>query len=128
VIGYSNGPETHFKKAGTPTMGGILILITVTVSTILWAHPSNPFIWLALLVMVGFGLLGFGDDYLKLTKRNTDGLSSRKKLLGQLVISLVAAYGFVQILPPQSATSVAIPFFNFSHSFNTFFLAVMFYS
>lgn len=107
----TDGPETHFKKAGTPTMGGLMILISVTVSTILWAHPSNPFIWLALLVMVGFGLLGFGDDYLKLTKQNTDGLSGRKKLIGQLVISLVATYGFIHILPTEIATSVAIPFF-----------------
>jgi phospho-N-acetylmuramoyl-pentapeptide-transferase len=107
----TDGPESHFKKAGTPTMGGLMILISVTVSTILWAHPSNPFIWLALLVMVGFGLLGFGDDYLKLTKQNTDGLSGRKKLAGQLVISLVATYGFIHILPTEIATSVAIPFF-----------------
>lgn len=107
----ADGPETHFKKAGTPTMGGLMILISVTVSTILWAHPSNPFIWLALLVMVGFGLLGFGDDYLKLTKQNTDGLSGRKKLIGQLVISLVATYGFIHIFPTDIATSVAIPFF-----------------
>ncbi|MBL8640817.1 MAG: phospho-N-acetylmuramoyl-pentapeptide-transferase [Alphaproteobacteria bacterium] len=107
----TDGPETHFKKAGTPTMGGLLILITVTASTILWAHPSNPFVWLALLVMVGFGLLGFGDDYLKLTKRNTDGLSGRKKLIGQLIISLFATYGFVHFLPVDIATSIAIPFF-----------------
>ncbi len=107
----TDGPETHLKKAGTPTMGGLLILISVTASTVLWAHPSNPFIWLALLVMVGFGLLGFGDDYLKLTKRNTDGLSGRKKLIGQLIISLVATYGFVHFLPADIATSIAIPFF-----------------
>lgn len=106
-----DGPETHLKKAGTPTMGGLLILISVTISSILWAHPSNPFVWLALLVMVGFGALGFADDYLKLTKRNTDGLSSRKKLIGQLVISLIAAYGFITILPSDIATSIAIPFF-----------------
>lgn len=106
----TDGLENHVKKQGTPTMGGLLILISVTASTILWAHPSNPFVWLALLVMVGFGLLGFGDDYLKLTKRNTDGLSGRKKLLGQLIISLIAAYGFVQFLPSDIATSIAIPF------------------
>lgn len=107
----TDGPETHFKKAGTPTMGGVLILLSVTISTILWAHPSNPFVWLALLVMVGFGALGFGDDYLKLTKRNTDGLSGRKKLVGQTVISLVAAFGISHFLPADIATSVAIPFF-----------------
>ena len=107
----SDGPETHFKKAGTPTMGGLLILISVTISTILWAHPSNPFIWLALLVMVGFGLLGFADDYLKLTKRNTAGLSGRKKLVGQTLISIVATYGITHFLPADISTSIAIPFF-----------------
>lgn len=105
------GPETHYKKAGTPTMGGLLILISVTLSTILWAHPTNPFVWFALLIMVGFGLLGFGDDYLKLTKRNTDGLSSRKKLLGQTLLSLVATWGITHFLPSEISTSVAIPFF-----------------
>lgn len=107
----SDGPETHFKKAGTPTMGGLLILISVTISTILWAHPSNPFIWLALLVMVGFGLLGFADDYLKLTKRNTAGLSGRKKLIGQTMISLIATAGITHFLPTDISTSIAIPFF-----------------
>ncbi len=107
----TDGPETHFKKAGTPTMGGLLILLSVTISTILWAHPSNPFIWLALLVMVGFGLLGFADDYLKLTKRNTDGLSGRLKLVGQTIISVVATIGIVHFLPSDISTSISIPFF-----------------
>lgn len=107
----TDGPETHLKKAGTPTMGGLLILLSVTISTVLWAHPSSPFVWLALLVMVGFGSLGFGDDYLKLTKRNTDGLSGRLKLVGQTIISLVATFGIVHFLPSDISTSIAIPFF-----------------
>jgi phospho-N-acetylmuramoyl-pentapeptide-transferase len=107
----ADGPETHFKKAGTPTMGGLLILGSVTVSTVLWAQPTNPLIWLALFVMVGFGLLGLRDDYLKLTKRSSDGLSGRKKILGQLIISLVATYGFITYLPSDIATDVAVPFF-----------------
>ncbi len=78
-----DGPETHLKKVGTPTMGGLMILLSVSISTVLWAIPTNPYVWLALLVMVGFGSLGFVDDYLKLTKRNTDGLSGRLKLVGQ---------------------------------------------
>lgn len=105
------GPETHFKKAGTPTMGGLLILFSVAVSTMLWADPKNPYVWLALIVMVGFGALGFMDDYLKLTKRNTDGLSSRLKLLGQIIISIISTIGIVHFLPDTIATSVAIPFF-----------------
>jgi phospho-N-acetylmuramoyl-pentapeptide-transferase len=104
------GPETHFKKAGTPTMGGLMILISVTVSTLLWADFFSPFIWIALLVLVGYGLIGFGDDYLKLTKRNTDGLSGRLKLLCQLLISGVAAIAATMALPSEIAHGVAIPF------------------
>ena len=65
-----DGPETHFAKAGTPTMGGLMILISVSISTLLWSDLSNQYVWIALLVMVGYGLIGFGDDYLKLTKKN----------------------------------------------------------
>ncbi len=107
----NDGPESHLKKVGTPTMGGLMILLSVTLSTVLWAIPTNPYVWLALLVMVGFGSLGFVDDYLKLTKRNTDGLSGRLKLAGQAIVSLVATYGIVQFLPESISTSVAVPFF-----------------
>ncbi|MFA7276473.1 MAG: phospho-N-acetylmuramoyl-pentapeptide-transferase [Pseudobdellovibrionaceae bacterium] len=107
----TDGPETHFKKVGTPTMGGLMILLSVSVSTILWANPANPFIWLCLLVMVGFGSLGFVDDFLKLTKRNTAGLSSRLKLVGQAIISIAATWGITTFLPAEISTSVAIPFF-----------------
>lgn len=106
-----DGPETHLKKAGTPTMGGLMILISVTLSTLLWADVTNPFVWIALLVMVGFGLLGFYDDYLKLTKRNTEGLSGRLKLVIQTLIALLATAGIVHVMPPELATSVAVPFF-----------------
>ena len=107
----ADGPETHFKKAGTPTMGGLMILISVAVSTLLWADLSKPFIWYALLVMVGFGFIGFMDDYLKLTKKNTKGLSGKMKILIQLVIGVVATLGIMQGLPDTMATHVAIPFF-----------------
>ena len=71
-----DGPESHLlTKRGTPTMGGVLILFSLTVSTLLWADLSNPYVWTVLLVTGGFGLIGFADDYLKLTKRNTKGLS-----------------------------------------------------
>ena len=105
-----DGPETHFKKAGTPTMGGLMILISVTISTLLWADLKNPFIWISLLVMVGFGLIGFGDDYLKLTKKNPKGLSSKKKLVVQAIIAGIATIGIVHILPESISTGVAIPF------------------
>lgn len=107
----TDGPETHFSKAGTPTMGGLMILISVTISTLLWADLSNMFVWQALLVMVGYGMIGFGDDYLKLTKRNTKGLSGRLKLLLQLGIALVATFGIMESLPGNLNMHVAVPFF-----------------
>lgn len=105
-----DGPETHFAKAGTPTMGGLMILVSVTISTLLWSDLSNPFVWQVLLVMVGYGMLGFGDDYLKVIKRNHKGLSPRLKILGQLVFGLVATFGIMHALPDGVSTHVAIPF------------------
>ncbi len=105
----TDGPESHFSKAGTPTMGGLMILISVTVSTLLWADLRNPFIWYALLVMVGYGLIGFGDDFLKLTKRNTKGLPGKLKLLAQFIIGGVAAIGIMEALPGNLDHHIAIP-------------------
>ena len=103
--------ETHAKKSGTPTMGGLMILIAVTISTLLWADLSNQFVWIAMLVMVGYGLIGFGDDYLKLTKKNSKGLPGKLKLLGQVVIGTLATMWIIYILPTNIETHVAIPFF-----------------
>ncbi len=106
-----DGPETHFKKAGTPTMGGLLILTSVSVSTLLWADLTNKYIWYAMLVMGGYGLIGFADDYLKLTKRNTKGLPGKVKLFLQLIIGVVATLGIMETLPDSVNAHVAIPFF-----------------
>jgi phospho-N-acetylmuramoyl-pentapeptide-transferase len=105
------GPETHFKKAGTPTMGGLMILLSVTLSTLLWADLSNPFVWYALAVMVGFGAIGFADDYAKLTKKSTDGVSAKIRLIVQIIIVAVITIGINQILPADINQHVAIPFF-----------------
>ncbi|WP_225767203.1 phospho-N-acetylmuramoyl-pentapeptide-transferase [Inquilinus sp. Marseille-Q2685] len=105
-----DGPEGHFKKRGTPTMGGLMILIAIVVSTLLWADLRNAFVWIVLLVTIGFGLVGFGDDYLKLTKRNPKGLSGKLKLVVQGVIALVAVYWYLQVTPEVRETAVAIPF------------------
>ncbi|MGK9165000.1 phospho-N-acetylmuramoyl-pentapeptide-transferase [Inquilinus limosus] len=105
-----DGPEGHFKKRGTPTMGGLMILIAICISTLLWADLRNAFVWITLLVTVGFGLVGFGDDYLKLTKRNPKGLSGKLKLLVQGAIALVAVYWYLQVTPEVQETAVAIPF------------------
>jgi phospho-N-acetylmuramoyl-pentapeptide-transferase len=104
-----DGPETHLSKAGTPTMGGLMILISVTISTLLWSDLSNPFIWYALLVMVGYGAIGFADDFLKLTKRNTKGLPGKIKIVAQFVIGAIAAFGIMESLPGHINQHVAIP-------------------
>lgn len=107
-----DGPESHLlTKKGTPTMGGLLILIALSVSTLLWADLGNSFIWAVLLVTGGFGLLGFADDFLKLTKRNTKGLPGKLKLLGQIVISLLAVLMVQDAMPAAIASGLAVPFF-----------------
>jgi len=86
-----DGPQTHLIKAGTPTMGGALILVSIVVTTLLWADLRNRFVWVVLLVTLGFGTVGWVDDYRKVVQRNPKGLSARKKLLLQSLIGLVAA-------------------------------------
>ncbi len=106
-----DGPEAHFKKAGTPTMGGLMILLSVCISTLIWSDLTNPFVWYALLIMMGYGAIGFADDYLKLTKRNSKGLSGRFKILGQVVIGTIVTIGIMNALPDNVSTHVAPPFF-----------------
>ncbi len=106
----TDGPEGHFKKAGTPTMGGLMIIFSVLISTLLWADLSNAYIWFALLVFVGYGVIGFWDDYLKLIKQNTKGLMGRYKIAGQLVIGALAVFGIMHLAPVELQTSVAVPF------------------
>ena len=107
-----DGPESHLlTKKGTPTMGGVMILLSVVFSTLLWADITNAYIWLVLAVTLGFGAIGFADDYLKLTKRNPKGLSSRRKLIFQAAIALTAGYIIEAIAPNNLAGQIAIPFF-----------------
>lgn len=107
-----DGPESHLlTKKGTPTMGGIMILFSVTVSTLLWADISNPYVWIVLLVMAGYGAIGMADDYLKLTKRNTKGLSGRAKLLLQCIIAFIAVVWAQQLSPAGYESHLTIPFF-----------------
>jgi phospho-N-acetylmuramoyl-pentapeptide-transferase len=108
----SDGPESHLiTKKGTPTMGGVLILLALTLSTLLWADLRNRFVWVALFVTVGFGAIGFADDYLKLTRRNSKGLPGRLKLVGQVAIGLVAAVAIMRLSPAPLDDSLAVPFF-----------------
>jgi phospho-N-acetylmuramoyl-pentapeptide-transferase len=106
----TDGPETHLKKQGTPTMGGVMILLAVLVSTLLWVDLKNAYTWIVLLVTVGFGAIGFGDDYLKLTKRNSKGLSSRVKFIWQLIIAAVAATLIALAMRQPLSTELAFPF------------------
>jgi phospho-N-acetylmuramoyl-pentapeptide-transferase len=106
-----DGPESHLlKKQGTPTMGGFLILIAIIVSTLLWADLTNRYVWATLLVTAGFGVVGFADDYLKLTKRSSNGLSGRVKLLSQMVIAGIASVWIIHIAPAGIETHMALPF------------------
>ena len=104
-------PDTHLKKAGTPTMGGFLILLSLTISTVLWADIQNEFVWLVLFATVGFGTIGFADDYLKLTKQNSKGLRGRVKLMFQLLIAAIAAYWAMSLTGAPLSGAVAVPFF-----------------
>ena len=106
-----DGPETHFKKRGTPTMGGVLILLALTVATLLWADLYNGFIWAALVVTIGFGAVGFADDYLKLTSRSSRGLPGKIKLLFEVVISVGAMVWITMLTGEPLATGLAVPFF-----------------
>ncbi len=107
-----DGPEHHLiTKAGTPTMGGFLILLAIAISTLLWADLTNGFVWVILFITIGYGGIGFVDDYLKLTQRSSKGLSSRLKFVSQIVIAVVAAVWIVDLSPDQIQTHLAIPFF-----------------
>jgi phospho-N-acetylmuramoyl-pentapeptide-transferase len=88
----TDGPESHLVKQGTPTMGGLLIVLATVLPTLLWANLSTPSVWIAVLVTIGYGTIGFVDDYKKVIEKNSKGLSPRGKLAGQLFFAAVAAY------------------------------------
>jgi phospho-N-acetylmuramoyl-pentapeptide-transferase len=105
----SDGPERHKTKAGTPTMGGTLILFSLILATVLLADLSNPYIWLVLLVTLGFGAIGFVDDYRKFRYGNSAGLAARYKFLAQCTVAFLAAV--LLFLTPEFQPTVAMPFF-----------------
>ena len=108
------GPQTHRTKAGTPTMGGLLILPSALIPTLLWADLKNPYIWIAVLATAGFGAVGFMDDYLKVTRRSHHGLRPRYKMGGLLLVSLgvcVAVLVLASENPPLFSTRLIFPFF-----------------
>jgi phospho-N-acetylmuramoyl-pentapeptide-transferase len=107
----SDGPQSHLAKKGTPTMGGLMILSGLVVSTVLWANPLNPYVWIVLAVTLGFGFVGFYDDYLKVTKQTHSGFAGRIRLLIEAVIAIAACYALIRLGRETSATALVIPFF-----------------
>jgi phospho-N-acetylmuramoyl-pentapeptide-transferase len=108
----ADGPPSHLAgKKGTPTMGGLMILSGLVVSTVLWANPANPYVWVVLGVTLGFGLIGFYDDYLKVTTQSIAGFSGRTRLLIEFLIAGLACYAIAVIGRAPLATSLALPFF-----------------
>ena len=106
-----DGPQSHLSKAGTPTMGGLLILSALIVSTLLWARPDSPYVWIVLAVTVAFGLIGFADDYAKVTKQSTRGASARLRLVAGLLIAALAGYAAAILHPDALSFRLALPVF-----------------
>ena len=124
------GPKSHFAKKGTPCMGGLLILIAIVVSTLLWAQLFNPYVWVLVFVLLGFGLAGLLDDYKKLTQHNSKGISGKQKLFLQFLISLVACLWLICLEKGPMGTTLTIPFFkdvfiDLSYFYIPFVLVVM---
>jgi phospho-N-acetylmuramoyl-pentapeptide-transferase len=106
----TDGPASHYTKQGTPTMGGFLILASIGVSTLLWADLHNKYVWLALLATFGFGCIGFVDDYRKLIRKNSAGLSMREKFFWQSVLGLAIALTLYGTAEHPSETQIILPF------------------
>lgn len=107
-----DGPESHLKKSGTPTMGGILIIFSIVVSVFLWQDIRNLFTWVSLFSVIGFGVIGFFDDYLKVYKKSSSGLQAKFKFIAQILLSTVIVT-FIYVNSDASATLLYIPFFKF---------------
>ena len=106
-----DGPESHFSKAGTPTMGGALILVAIALSTLLWADLSNRYVWAVLIVTMLFGVIGFIDDYKKVALQDPKGLSAGKKYLGQSIVGFGAALFLYYTAASPVETTLYVPFF-----------------
>ena len=105
----SDGPDTHIIKAGTPTMGGALILTAIVVSTVLWADLENRYVWVVLFVTLAFGVIGYVDDYKKLILQDPAGLSARQKLFWQATAALIPSVALYMMATDEISTSLLIP-------------------
>ena len=104
-----DGPQSHLKKSGTPTMGGILIVVSIVISVLLWQDLDNPYTWILVLSVVGFAIIGFVDDYIKIVKRNAVGLRASFKFTGQIVLS-TAIVLILYSMRNEHTTLLYIPF------------------
>ena len=125
-----DGPQSHFVKAGTPTMGGLLILSALMFSTLLWARLDNAYVWIVVLVTLDFGLIGFADDFAKVSKQNTKGVSGKTRMLAGLLIAALASYAAASFHPPALTNQLAVPLFknvliNLSYFFVPFGMIVI---
>jgi phospho-N-acetylmuramoyl-pentapeptide-transferase len=107
----SDGPQTHQLKRGTPTMGGLMILAGVLVATLLWGQLSNGYVWVVIGVTLAYGLIGFWDDYIKVTKRSTDGSSGRVRMALEVAVAAIAGYAIMKLGPADLNTKLTFPFF-----------------
>jgi len=106
------GPKSHMKKAGTPTMGGILIIISILIPTLLWANLANPYVWIAMFSLVSFGLIGFWDDYAKVRRKQNEGLTVRQKFGLQVLAALLVGFMLLTLHAQKAySTSINVPFF-----------------
>jgi phospho-N-acetylmuramoyl-pentapeptide-transferase len=106
-----DGPQSHLVKQGTPTMGGVMMLLGIGIATLLWADLSNRYVWIALFVTMSYGFIGFMDDYMKVTKRSVGGLKGRLKIVAEIVVAGIAAYWISRSGAPGLADHLAVPFF-----------------
>lgn len=104
-----DGPKSHMVKSGTPTMGGILIIFAVVLSTLLWADLTNAYVWMVVVATLGFGAIGFADDYLKFSKKRSKGLTATEKFIGQFGVAI--AIGVALYFLPGFSTKLNLPFF-----------------
>ncbi len=107
----NDGPESHFSKRGTPTMGGVMILAAITLTVFLWADLSNPYVWAVMTVLLGYGAVGFIDDYRKVVRKNSDGLIARWKFFWQSSIAIIVAFALYAHGKDTAATQLVVPFF-----------------
>jgi phospho-N-acetylmuramoyl-pentapeptide-transferase len=108
-----DGPRSHFAKNGTPTMGGLMIIFATLVAALLWSELNNPYIWIMVVVILGFGFIGFYDDYLKVIKKHNRGLGGRTKLVAQTLVALLPA--ILLYVSPSFNTTLTVPFFKQLH-------------